>query len=42
MGKYTEGRKTKPDISSILRTGGEEHMYVNMSSEDAVWYAGGL
>lgn len=37
MGKYAEGRKTKPNIYSILRTGGEEHMYANMSSEEAAW-----
>lgn len=42
MGKYTEGRKTKPNIYPILRTGGEGHMYVNMSCEDAACYSEGL
>lgn len=42
MVKYTERRKTKPNIYSVLRTGREEHMYVNMPSEDASWYPEGL
>lgn len=42
MGKCTDGRKTKPNIYSVLSTGGAGHLYINMSWENAACYSEGL